>query len=154
MILHKLYETLEEVHNLCYTYTISVGSPVSARWACRGSFQFWNWTTSLTATGMGFWNWALFVEVFKPGNGNSYYAQLVTVISQCAHVQSRVKKSVLSVCQSVCLSVSLSPKWSNHLSQGITECKQYLIQVKAVLFTLTFSYLIRIIGSLAHPFCF
>ena len=110
------------MHNLCYTYTISVGSLVSARWACRGSFQFWNRTTSLTAIGMGFWNWALFVEVFKPGNGNSYYAQLVTVISQCAHVQSRVKKSVLSVCQSVCLSVSLSPKWSNHLSQGITEC--------------------------------
>lgn len=38
----------------CYTYTISVGSPVSARWACSGSFQFLNRTTLLTATRSGY----------------------------------------------------------------------------------------------------
>ena len=38
----------------CYTYTISVGSPVRARWACSGSFQFLNRTTLLTATRSGY----------------------------------------------------------------------------------------------------
>ena len=78
--MHHNYAVMTTLH---HHYIISVEFPVRARCVCRGSFQFWNWTTPLTARVVPSLNLATSCDVSKPAEHCIYINYKYATICLC-----------------------------------------------------------------------